>query len=195
MAMALATTTVASVAGCADASLRGPCRSDAGCGVLDGGNDAPRLADAGLPFDANAGDAAVGGGGADAGHAVVLGDYAGALTTTSADGSVHIDVPSTLARLVGAHVNTYAYLVHNQTQWDDLPAFADAAAVAGVDVLVYLVPPTESYASGGASPPPTGSRTPNYPPYQWDYVAWAAGCALIRHPRLRQESPNFHVAV
>ena len=121
--------------------------------------------------------------------APVLGDYAAPLVgAADANGVKHVDTPATIAKLTAAHVNTYAYLIYKsplygtasealitQAQWDDLPGFATAAADAGIDVLVYLVPPTESSQAG-------------YKPHGWDYKAWANDVATlaVSHPNIRE---------
>ncbi|GAA1432570.1 hypothetical protein GCM10009616_22350 [Microlunatus lacustris] len=79
-----------------------------------------------------------------------------------------IDVDRTISALQAAKVNTYAYLIcpdyranpqTSLTQLDQLPEFARRAGAAGIDVLVYLVPPTEAPEAA-------------YQPYGWDYVRW-----------------------
>lgn len=117
----------------------------------------------------------------------VLGDYASPIVgPVGHDGVAHIDDTATINRLLGAHINTYAYLIYpsplygtadpntiTQTQWDDLPGFATAAARAHINVLVYIVPPTESH---GTTNPTT---TPQYQPFGWDYQAWATNIAQV----------------
>ena len=87
-----------------------------------------------------------------------LGDYATPLVgAPDSSGVRHINTSATLAKLRAAHVNTYAYLIYGsplygtaseakitQAQWNDLPGFATAAALSGITVRVYLVPPSES---------------------------------------------------
>ena len=128
-------------------------------------------------------------------HAVVnpvLGTYSGAvLQPAGADNVRHIDVAGTVDALVTAKVNTYAYMIFGygeanvapasgkdttapkvtQAQWNDLPAFLTAAAAEGIEVWVYLVPPSESFAGGAGVPVP--SRVSTYAPFHWDYVKWA----------------------
>lgn len=114
----------------------------------------------------------------------MLGDYHGPIFHR-ADGrpTTSIDAEATITALTAAHVNTYAYLIApNQThdpavsrgQFEQLPAFADLAARAGIDVYVYLVPPTEAPEQ-------------DYAPYHWDYSAWtsAIGATAVRHPAIR----------
>ncbi len=129
----------------------------------------------------------------------MLADYAAPQRKAEgSDGIKHIDTDATLARLAAAHVNTYAYLIYggadwgsagpeaiSQAQWDDLPAFVDAAAARNIAVLAYLVPPSESFAGSGAVP--VASRVPAYKPFGWNYAAWAHALATIAvaHPNLR----------
>lgn len=84
--------------------------------------------------------------------------------TPRADGIRHVDTQATIARLKEAHVTDYYYLVwHERTDWDDLIAeFLPAAERSGIDVWVYLVPPSE------CNPLKLCSF-----PYQTDYVTWA----------------------
>jgi len=121
--------------------------------------------------------------------ATALGDYATPLVgAADPNGVKHIDTSATIAKLSAAHINTYAYLIFDsslygtgteaqttQAQWNDLPAFATAAAAAAIDVLVYLVPPTESSQTG-------------YQPYGWDYKSWANAIATlaVSHPNIRE---------
>lgn len=113
----------------------------------------------------------------------VLGAYSGELLQApGVDNVRHIDVSGTISQLTYANANTFAYLIYGygaanaatgsardttadnvtQAQWNDLPAFLSAAGTAGIEVWVYLVPPSESHA-GGIS---------NYAPFYWDYVTW-----------------------
>jgi hypothetical protein len=56
-----------------------------------------------------------------------------------------VDVQRTVDRLAELGVNTYLYQVwHGKQDWDDFPAFADAAAKKHIDVWVYLVPWSET---------------------------------------------------
>lgn len=100
-------------------------------------------------------------------------------TEPRADGYRHIDTPAMIAKLVELGANTYIYGIWDSpTDWDDLrEEFAAAAAEAGIDVWVYLVPPTETSRDGGRA-----SR-----PYLMDYLAWARACAelSIRHPNVK----------
>jgi hypothetical protein len=96
-------------------------------------------------------------------------DYSAALELP--DGRV--DVDAMVKRLKELGVNTYYWLVSPWSTWDDLKLFLPKANKAGIDVWVYLVPPSES--------PPGG-----VPPFRLDYVAWSEGIA-----RLSREHPNL----
>jgi hypothetical protein len=108
----------------------------------------------------------------------ILADYAGELREAAprADGIRHFDTPAMIQKLKELHVNTYYYLVwHESTDWDDLKnEFLPAAQAAGIQVNVYLVPPTES----------TGTNK-SYP-YKTDYIAWAKAIAelSLQYPNL-----------
>ena len=84
-----------------------------------------------------------------------------------------VDTDFLLARLKELRVNTYLWLVwHQPTDWEDLQRFLPKAAEAGIDVWVYLVPPSE--------PPPSA-------PFGLDYPQWAGEIAKLslRHPNLK----------
>ena len=93
------------------------------------------------------------------------------------DGSINI--PATIAALQREQVNTYLYQIWRTAgDWDQLPAFADAAKTAGIDVWVYLVPWSE-----------TPDKDPSfaYPePFKTNYIAWASaiGKLSIDHPAI-----------
>ncbi len=96
-----------------------------------------------------------------------------------ADGYRHLDTPAMVEMLRRLHANTYVYGVWDTAvDWDDLcDEFAPAAAAAGIDVWIYLVPPSETDRTGGRA-----SR-----PHVMDYVAWARACAelSVRCPNVR----------
>ncbi|SDS75321.1 hypothetical protein [Actinopolymorpha singaporensis] len=95
------------------------------------------------------------------------------------DGYRHVDTPAMIRKLLALGANTYIYGIWDSpTDWDDLRLeFAPAAADAGIDVWVYLVPPSETSRDGGRA-----SR-----PYVMDYVAWARACAelSVAHPNVK----------
>lgn len=92
-----------------------------------------------------------------------LGDYAGELREPRPrkDGVRHVDTPRLIQKLKELGVTQYFYLIwHAPTDWDDLRReFLPAARRSGIDVWVYLVPPSES-------------RRIQPEPYGTDYVAW-----------------------
>ncbi len=84
----------------------------------------------------------------------------------------HVDVDTLVTRLHELGVTTYYWLVfHAPTDWDDLERFLPKAAAAGMDVWVYLVPPSE---------PPAPQ------PFGLDYPRWAEEIARrsLQHPNL-----------
>ena len=93
-----------------------------------------------------------------------------------ADG--HVDGTRLAARLDSLGVTTYYWLVWNRaTDWEDLQAFLPLAERDGIDVWVYLVPPSES--------PPRDSQYSE--PYRLDFSRWAEEIARLSrsHQRLR----------
>ncbi len=82
-----------------------------------------------------------------------------------------VDVAGTISRLTDMHANTYAFLILGSYDWADLQLFAPAAQAAGINVWVYLVPPTEC--------PGTDNTCDSYLPYKKDYVGWAKGIAAL----------------
>jgi len=93
-----------------------------------------------------------------------------------ADGGVDADAMVTRLKELG--VTTYYWLVwHARTDWDDLKLFLPKAAAAGIDVWVYLVPPSES-------PPQYGGQYSE--PFRLDYGRWAEEIARLslKHPNL-----------
>ena len=93
-----------------------------------------------------------------------------------ADGRVDVDAMA--ARLNELGVTTYYWLIwHAKTDWDDLKLFLPKAADAGIDVWVYLVPPSES-------PPAYGTQYSE--PFRLDYVRWGQEIARLSldHPNL-----------
>ena len=83
-----------------------------------------------------------------------------------------------VARLKELHINTYFWLIwHATTDWDDLKLFLPKAAKEGIDVWVYLVPPSES-------PPRTALYSE---PFRLDYAKWAEEIAKLslQHANLK----------
>lgn len=89
-----------------------------------------------------------------------------------------VDTDAMVKRLKELGVTTYYWLVwHAATDWNDLRVFLPKASRAGIDVWVYLVPPSESA-------PKYGRKYPE--PFRLDYVRWAEEIARLslRHPNL-----------
>ncbi|WP_027943881.1 hypothetical protein [Amycolatopsis taiwanensis] len=109
----------------------------------------------------------------------VFGAYAGEIREAVAgpDGYRHVDTEATLNKLGELHNNTFVYLIWDApSDWDDLrTTFLPAAQKRGMDVWIYLVPPTE------CSP-----QRCSYP-YQTDYLRWAQEIAALskRYPALK----------
>lgn len=82
-----------------------------------------------------------------------------------------VDIDGMVARLKELGVTTYYWLIwHASTDWDDLKLFLPKAGEAGIDVWVYLVPPSES--------PPQFS-TLYSEPFRLDYYRWAEEIARL----------------
>ncbi|MCM8818735.1 MAG: hypothetical protein NC915_04595 [Candidatus Omnitrophica bacterium] len=96
----------------------------------------------------------------------IVSAYAGAIYKE--DGSVNID--ETLARIKDLGVNCYTYLIYQRSEkeLESLPKFLEKAEKEGIEVWVYIVPPSEA---------PIGAKKPisekKYPPYDMDYLKWA----------------------
>ncbi|HET6739324.1 MAG TPA: hypothetical protein VFH76_10325 [Kribbella sp.] len=95
-----------------------------------------------------------------------------------ADGYRHLDTPALIRRLLDLNANTYLYCIWDSaTDFDDLRnEFLPAAAAYGIDVIPYIVPPTETSEHGRASRP-----------YRLDYVGWATAFAelAVKYPNFR----------
>ncbi len=82
-----------------------------------------------------------------------------------------VDIDAMVARLKELGVTTYYWLVwHAPTDWEDLQRFLPQARAAGIDVWVYLVPPSES-------PPQYGGQYSE--PFRLDYPRWAEEIARL----------------
>jgi len=89
-----------------------------------------------------------------------------------------VDIDAMVARLKELGVTTYYWLIwHAATDWDDLKLFLPKATEAGIQVWVYLVPPSES-------PPNYGTWYSE--PFRLDYHRWAEEIARLslQHPNL-----------
>jgi hypothetical protein len=112
----------------------------------------------------------------------VYADYGSVVRETSAraDGYLHVNTPYLIQKLVSGNIKTYAFLVWNangyKTDWDDFRLeFLPAAQATGINVWLYLTPPTEN------SPPAA------YMPFADDYYSWmtAAAQLSLRYPVLK----------
>jgi hypothetical protein len=104
----------------------------------------------------------------DAVHGI-LGDY----NSEPRLADKHVDGDSLLARLKELGANTYLWLIwHQPTDWEDLQRFLPKATEAGIDVWVYLVPPSE---------PPSSE------PFGLDYPRWGEEIAKLslKHANLK----------
>lgn len=76
-----------------------------------------------------------------------------------------VDTHGMAVRLKELGVTTYYWLVwHAPTGWDDLKLFLPEAREAGIQVWVYLVPPSDS---------PPQPNCPYSEPFRLDYHRWA----------------------
>ncbi|MFB3897632.1 MAG: hypothetical protein ACE14V_15170 [bacterium] len=109
----------------------------------------------------------------------IISAYAGMLYTPEGE----VDIKSTLARLEDLGVNAYTYLIWQKSEKElaALPAFCDQAAKLGIEIWVYLVPPSEAPLNQQAQ---IADR--KYPPFDMDYQKWAEAIAQISvtHPNL-----------
>jgi hypothetical protein len=100
-----------------------------------------------------------------------------------ADGYRHVDTPRLIRRLKELNVNFYAFQVWSSpTDWDDLRLeFAPAVQEAGIQVMPYLVPPSECWYFGpdGKPFPRLVDRGKCSAPYYLDYVAWGKAIAEL----------------
>jgi hypothetical protein len=107
----------------------------------------------------------------------MIADYASIIVEAQprADGNRHADSAATIAAVRALHANTYFYLVHGQSDWDDMRnEFLPAAAKAGLDLWLYFVPPSECPA-------------PCALPFAADYIRIAAETAKLSltYPNLK----------
>lgn len=93
-----------------------------------------------------------------------------------ADGYRHIDTHLLMCRLTAAHATTYTFGIwESATDWDDLRTeFAPAAQRAGIEVMVYLVPPSECFPDPQKHLAGRSSR-----PFELDYPEWARQIAQL----------------
>jgi hypothetical protein len=100
------------------------------------------------------------------------------------DGFRHVDTPAMIERLRQMHATTFTYGVWDKaTDWSDLTdEFAPAAEAAGIDIMVYLVPPSECFPNPVRHLDGRCSR-----PFEMDYVRWAQEIAnlSVAHPNVK----------
>ncbi|ALG08386.1 hypothetical protein AOZ06_17035 [Kibdelosporangium phytohabitans] len=90
-----------------------------------------------------------------------------------------VDAKATVARLREMNANTYAFLVHNENDWNGFGPFLREAQDAGLVTWACLVPPSEC--------PGVEETCSNYLPHKKDYIAWARaiGALAKKYPVLR----------
>ncbi|MFA5858382.1 MAG: hypothetical protein WC955_04885 [Elusimicrobiota bacterium] len=94
------------------------------------------------------------------------------------------DIPKIIDMLKDAGVNNYSYLIYGQSakEYAKLPGFCAAAAKEGIEVWVYLVPPTEAPINRGDK----DIQKRKYPPFNMDYVKW-----MVKLSRISLKYPNL----
>lgn len=99
------------------------------------------------------------------------------------DGYLHLDTPAMIKTLKAMHANTFTYGVWDgDKDWDDLRLeFAPAAQKAGIDIWVYLVPPSECFTNPAKHLNGNCSR-----PYDLDFITWSTEIA-----KLSKKYPNI----
>ncbi|WP_152360878.1 hypothetical protein [Microlunatus speluncae] len=101
-----------------------------------------------------------------------------------ADGYRHVDTPAMIDRLKQLNVTMFTYDIWEGVHdWDDLVnEFAPAAEAAGIDVMVYLVPPSECFLN---PKPHVAGRCSR--PFELDFVRWGEEIAKlsIKHPNVK----------
>ena len=111
---------------------------------------------------------------------VVAAPTIGTASAEVRDRDERIDVNRTIDALEKLGVNTFYYLVwQNAHDWDDLPAFADAAREKNIEVWVYIVPWSET-------PPHKQHGWGFSEPFKNDYMTWAQEIARLslKHPNI-----------
>lgn len=103
--------------------------------------------------------------------------------TPRSDGYRHIDTPTLVRRLTAMHATTYTFGIWDSpTDWNDLRTeFMPAAKKAHIEVMVYLVPPSECFQNPQKHLAGRCSR-----PFALDYQAWARNIADLskKYPNL-----------
>ncbi len=87
-----------------------------------------------------------------------------------ADGYRHVDTLAMISLLTSIGANHYCFGIWDSpTDFDDLRnEFAPAAQAAGIQLMPYIVPPSETFSWGKSSQP-----------YVMDYIAWARAFAEL----------------
>ncbi len=95
------------------------------------------------------------------------------------DPEPRMDIDRLIKELVDLRVNTYCFLIwHHAVDWVELHRFLPEARKHGIDVWVYLTPPTEN--------PPRYNGYGYSEPFRTDFHRWARELA-----RLSLEEPNL----
>jgi len=84
------------------------------------------------------------------------------------------DIDAILSLILDLNVNCYTYLIHGHSEKElaTLGEFCSRAREHGIEVWVYIVPPSEAL--------------PGYPPFNLDYIKWAEEIA-----RISVQNPNL----
>lgn len=100
------------------------------------------------------------------------------------DGFRHIDTPALIQRLKQLHMTMYTFGIWDKaTDWDDLRTeFAPAAQRAGIDIMVYVVPPSECFLNPVRHLDGRCSR-----PFNLDFERWSSEIAKLslRYPNVK----------
>jgi hypothetical protein len=105
----------------------------------------------------------------------IISSYAG----MNYDKNGYPDVDEMISRLKDLGVNCYTYLIdtHSKNELAALPDFCSKAEKEGIEVWVFLVPPTE--APINKNKPKIIIEDLKYPPYDMDYLKWTENIAKI----------------
>lgn len=97
------------------------------------------------------------------------------------DGTPDIDATISLLKDLGVNCYTYLIAYRSDKELSALGEFCDRALKEGIEVWVYLVPPSEAPEDRDK---PISER--KYPPFDMDYLKWAEAIAQIslKHPNL-----------
>ncbi len=102
----------------------------------------------------------------------IISAYAG--MSYKSDGTPDVDATISLLKDLGVNCYTYLIAYRSDMELSSLGEFCDKALKEGIEVWVYLVPPSEA---------PVGRDKPiserKYPPFDMDYEKWAEAIATI----------------